>query len=504
MAQGTLAIDLGSSSTLVGWQAAAGEPSQLLHLTTISRSSTDPVIPSLVSPSASRPLLGQQVLDAGLEADAARDFKAQLSQAAPPAGARQAAEALLDGIWARLPETICPERLVMTAPVHGFLHYRQWLQHWAEQQDVDEVALVDEPTAAALGAGLPPGSLVLVLDMGAGTTDLSLVRLEGGQGRAMPMAQLLRFGGRSVPQSQRGPRTAKVIGKAGATVGGRSIDRWWAAALGAPESLPAGWLDAAEQLKCQLSQLERAQVVLQMGGRTQALQGTRAQLEGVLEQHGLPELMQDLLDQVEAAARRGGESLERVDAVMAVGGGSELPWLQQWLKQHLPGRTLAVSQPLAAVVQGALAMTPALQVMDVLQSGVSLRCWDQRLGQQRWHPLFWPGQAWPTPQPLELVLASQGEQPCLELQLGTPQPVSRSEVVFVDGMPTLRAAQAGDPQVNLWAGGAAELALKPPIKDGEDRLALRFGIDQQRQLWMEGEDLATKELLPRRILGIVE
>ena len=49
-----------------------------------------------------------------------------------------------------------------------------------------------------------------------------------------------------------------------------------------------------------------------------------------------------------------------------------------------------------------------------------------------------------------------------------------------------------------------ELPLTPPVQDGEDRLALRFGIDRERQLWMEGEDLATHELLPRRILGIVE
>ena len=504
MSQGTLAIDLGSSSTLVGWQAEAGQPGELLALPPICRSAVDPVIPSLVSPTASHPLLGQQVLDAGLDQSAERDFKALLSQAAPPPAARQAAEALLDGIWARLPETISPERLVLTAPVNGFIHYRQWLQNWAERQQVNEVALVDEPTAAALGAGLPPGSLVLVLDMGAGTTDLSLVRLEGGQGRAMPMAQLVRFAGNSLPQSQRSLRTARVIGKAGATVGGRSIDRWWAAALGAPQAPAIAWLDAAEQLKCELSQMEQSQVVLQINGQTRALQGTRRQLEAVLMEHGLPDLLQDLLDQVEAAARRSGEAMDEIDAVMAVGGGSELPWLQNWLKSHLPGRPLAVSQPLAAVVQGALAMTPALQVIDVLQSGVSLRCWDQRLERQRWHPLFWPGQAWPTPQPLELILASRAGQNSLELQLGTPQPASRSEVVFVDGMPTLRRAAAGDPGVTLWPGGETELPLSAPVQDGQDRLALRFGIDRERQLWMEGEDLATHELLPRRILGIVE
>ena len=203
LSQGTLAIDLGSSSTLVGWQAAPGSPGEVLALPPLSRSTSDASIPSLVSPSGgSRWLLGQQVIEAGSEADCLRDFKALLGQSNAPTTAEQAADALLQGIWQRLPQAIEPQRLVLTAPVQGFAGYRRWLQQWAESLAIEEVALVDEPTAAALGAGLSPGSLVLVLDIGAGTTDLALVRLEGGEGRAMPMAQLLRFAGRSLPERQ--------------------------------------------------------------------------------------------------------------------------------------------------------------------------------------------------------------------------------------------------------------------------------------------------------------
>jgi len=504
LAQGTLAIDLGSSSTLVGWQAHAGASCQLLDLPPLSRPQGEPLIPSLVLQGGSRPLLGQQVVDAGQQHHCISNFKALLGQIDPPPEARHAAEALLEGIWAQLPESLHPERLVLTAPVNGFQHYRQWLQQWAEHLDVDEVALVDEPTAAALGAGLPPGSLVLVLDMGAGTTDLSLVRLEGGEGRATPMAQLLRFGGRSLPQQERAPKTARVIGKAGASVGGRSIDRWWAAALGAPEAMPEAWLDAAEQLKCLLSHQERAQVVLPSQEQALTLQGSRRQLEQVLEQQGLGTLLEELLAQVDAAARRAGERLEAVDAVMAVGGGSALPWLQQWLTAQLSNPPLPVQQPMAAVVQGALAMTPALRVLDVLQTGVSLRIWDQRLQQQRWHPLFLAGQAWPTPQPLELVLACRSDQPSLEVQLGTPQAASRAEVVFIDGLPTLRQNPAGDARVVPWSGPTVEIPLSGEVQEGRDRLKLRFSINADQQLTMEGEDLATNTPLPPQNLGIVE
>ena len=118
LSQGTLAIDLGSSSTLVGWQAAPGSPGEVLALAPLSRSTSDASIPSLVSPSGgSRWLLGQQVIEAGSEAECLRDFKALLGQSNAPTAAEQAAEALLEGIWQRLPQAIQPQRLVLTAPV---------------------------------------------------------------------------------------------------------------------------------------------------------------------------------------------------------------------------------------------------------------------------------------------------------------------------------------------------------------------------------------------------
>lgn len=85
-------------------------------------------------------------------------------------------------IWQRLPQEISIERLVLTAPVDHYRGYRQWLLQACEALPVEEVALVDEPTAAALGAGLSPGSKLLVVDMGGSTIDLSIVALEGAKG----------------------------------------------------------------------------------------------------------------------------------------------------------------------------------------------------------------------------------------------------------------------------------------------------------------------------------
>ena len=508
--QGTLAIDLGTSTTLVGWQAGPGAPLQLLALPPLTApaagADATPFIPSLVLPTPLQPLVGQQVVDAGRPAGTLAGFKTRLAgenDEADEPQARWAAEQLLEAIWRALPPDIRPHRLVLTAPVEGCRTYRHWLTTWAATLPVEEVALVDESTAAALGAGLAPGSVVLVLDMGAGTTDLSLVRLEGGQGRAAPMAELLRFAGRPLPRADHNPRCARVLGKAGLGLGGQDLDRWWAEALGAPQPPPPDWLQAAEQLKCALSDHSEASVCL-LGPSSRLLRGRRRDLEHELERRGLPQQLDALMAAVEAAARRAGLGSDCIDAVLAVGGGSRLPWLRHWLDRRLPGRLLPSDRPLEAVVRGALAMTPALQVKDVLSRGLSLRIWDRRQGRRRWHPLYLAGQAWPTPDPLELVLRAGDDETSLELQLGTVMASARAELVLVDDRQVLQAAGDGGTTVVPWPGPALRLALQQPGRDGDDRLRLRFRIDDDRQLWVEGEELPDGPAIPARRLGILD
>jgi hypothetical protein len=153
---------------------------------------------------------------------------------------------------------------------------------------------------------------------------------------------------------------------------------------------------------------------------------------------------------------------------------------------------------------GALALTPGVTLRDVLARGVSLRCWDQRSGQHRWHPLFVAGQAWPTEQPLEVVLAcSQDDQQELEVVLGEPLPQERSEVMFVDGLPVLNRRRVDQPRVETWPTAAPTLPLASPGRRGEDCLRLRFQIDASGQLLLEAQDLSSAQPLGTLSLGPV-
>jgi len=394
---GTIAIDLGSTSTVVAYQAP-GEPPRLLCLTPYSLD--DPcVVPSLLwlaSADVSKALLGRQVLDADLAhgdgPQLQRDFKRRIglgleTPSGLPLSAEAAGARLLRQLWQALPAQISPERLVLTAPV-----------------------------------------------------DLSLVQLQGGEGRAAPIAQLLRLRGQSLGASRQQLRCAQVLGKAGLAIGGRDIDRWIAAHLWRDANPNGTLLGQAERLKCQLSDQPLARAIwAPSSGPSQELQLSRDDLAELLRQQGFIAQLDGLLESVLAQGRRAGVELEQISAVLPVGGSSRLAAVQAWLQERLGSLPIHHQRPIEAVALGALALTPGVRVRDVLSRGVSLRCWDRRSRSHRWHPLYVPGQHWPTDHPLEVVLAcSHDGQGAIEMVLGEPLDQQRAEVVFENGLPRLR------------------------------------------------------------------
>lgn len=229
-------------------------------------------------------------------------------------------------------------------------------------------------------------------------------------------------------------------------------------------------------------------------GPTRELRLDRAGLERLLRERGLLSQLDALLEEVLAAGRGAGLPLERITAVLPVGGGSRLPAIRDWLQSRCGGVPIRDQRPVEAVALGALALTPGVQVKDVLARGVSLRCWERRSGRHHWHPLFMAGQSWPTDRPLELVLACSGDgQESIELVLGEPEAENRSEVVFEAGLPVLRRRQAGAARVKPWDQGAIALPLSPPGRQGDDRLRLAFTIGADSQLLVETTDLVSGE-----------
>jgi molecular chaperone DnaK (HSP70) len=149
------------------------------------------------------------------------------------------------------------DSLVFTVPVDSFEAYRLWLTQVCKSLQINEVRLLDEPTAAALGYAIEQQRTLLVVDFGGGTLDLSLVRLESDrQAQTKPLGFLLKWGQKVLEESSQRPNLAKVLAKAGQNLGGSDIDNWLVDYFHKTQNVGVTplTLRLAERLKIQLSQ----------------------------------------------------------------------------------------------------------------------------------------------------------------------------------------------------------------------------------------------------------
>ncbi len=519
---GSLAIDLGNSTTVVAFQGENDSSPILLNLPPISRETGE--IPSLIwlkSRENHEILLGQQVINLNLkglcESDLISDFKRWIG--APNRSQithknltpEKAGELLIQTIWQLLPPELIIKRLILTAPIETYRGYRAWLHSICKSLPVQEVALVDEPTAAALGAGLPSGSKLLVVDLGGSTIDMSLVGLEGGEGRAEPVAQLLKFQGQDLEKTTKQTlRCAKVLGKAGQRLGGRDLDRWIANYLHPNVSLTEELLNTAEKLKCKLSNesIKESELILEVSKEHSEsnyleLALSRIEFEELLIKKGFLNCLENLLKQTLAKGRSKGCSLADLKGVVIVGGGSRIPIIRKWLKEAVAPAPLLTPPPIEAVVKGALILTPGVRILDILNKGVSLRLWDQRSNAHCWYPIFFAGQPWPTTNPLEIILAaSKNNQSELELVIGETSTEGDNEIVYINNLPTIKAIES-ESKVVTWENKSILIPIEPHCKKGEDCFKLNFSINSKCELMLKGIDLLSGNQLETKNLGSI-
>jgi molecular chaperone DnaK (HSP70) len=522
--QSTYAIDFGTSNTVIARWNAATATAETVLLPTLSQQVPDnpPVIPSLLYVAeATQPqlFLGQAVRDRGL--DVAQDgrffrnFKrgigAGVSGFLPTLDGQvltfdQVGRWYLQQLITQL-QTQDPSlsSLTLTVPVDSFEAYRHWLGEICADLNLEQVRLLDEPTAAALGYGLGDRSTLLVIDAGGGTLDLAVVKLETPQtGDRKPLGFLLKWGSKNLAETSRQrPQLARVLAKAGQNLGGADLDDWLAAHFAETQGLPISSLTLrlAERLKIQLSSQTQATEVYFNDETLDTYELTldRDRFRQILEQHQFFERLDDSLDQVLRQARRQGLAPDDIEAVLLVGGTARIPALQAWARDRFPDRVQS-DRPFEAIAHGALQLSQGLEVKDFLYHSYGIRYWDRRKQAHSWHPLISQGQPYPMPTPVELVLgASQDNQPSIELVIGElGDEMSRTEVFFDGDRLVTRQVSGDQPMVQALndTAQARQLAtLDPPGYPGSDRIRLQFQVDGDRFLRVTVEDLLTHRTL---------
>lgn len=514
-----IAIDFGTSNTVITRWNPVTQQSETLKLPgfSLQQAQNPPLIPSLVyieDATQAQVLVGQQVRDKGLDlsSDARffRNFKrgigAEIQGFLPELDGKlvtfeQVGTWFLTQVISQLKSE---DSLILTVPVDSFEAYRHWLGQVCQSLAVQEVRILDEPTAAALGYGMTDQDLILVIDFGGGTLDLSLVQLDRGVSKK-PVGFILKWGEKSFAEkSGQKVKTARVLAKSGQNLGGSDIDHWIVDYFAETQELVKTSLTTrlAEKLKIQLSVVQEASEVYFDDETLESyeLNLNRDRLHAILEQHQFFARLDEAMNQVLQQAKRQGVEVADLDAVLLVGGTSQIPAVQTWVKQYFDPEKVRCEKPFEAIAQGALQLVQGIELKDFLYHSYGVRYWNRRTKAHSWHPIIKEGQAYPMSEAVELVLgASLENQPSIELIIGELGADTGGTEVYFDGDRLITRILAQDQQVvqplNDKEGARTIAKLEPAGYPGSDRIKVFFRVDEQRFLRMTVEDLLTHQTL---------
>ncbi len=516
------AIDFGTSNTVIARWNPVTQQAETLKLPGLSLQlgQNPPLIPSLLyveDALTGKVVVGQAVRDRGLDLTTNprffRSFKrgigANIQGFLPELDGKtvtfeQVGQWFLSQLIAKLEDAAPNASLVLTVPVDSFEAYRHWLGQVCQSLPVEQVRILDEPTAAALGYGMADQENLLVIDFGGGTLDLSLVRLDGQQTRTKPLGFILKWGNKPLQKSGQKAKTARVLAKAGQNLGGSDIDNWLVDYFAATQGLVASPLTTrlAERLKIQLSAQNEATEVYFNDETFESyeLELDRCTFENILKEHQFFEQLDQSMTQLLQQARRQGLEVSDINAVLLVGGTVQMPSVQTWVQQYFEPEKIHSGRPFEAIAQGALGLTQGIELKDFLYHSYGIRYWDRRNNSHSWHPLVKAGQSYPMSEPVELILgASVENQPSIELIIGELGSESGSTEVYFDGDRLVtRRNEGGQNQVqplNDREGGRTIAQLTPLGYPGSDRIKVLFQVDEQRFLRMTVEDLLTNQTL---------
>jgi len=506
----TVVIDFGTSNTVVCVADAITRSPRTIKFDSIScrlevAGESVSVVPSLLFVSPNNLVLGEQVRSLRLgfaqsdrtftafKRDLATDFVPPprlidgISYTAP-----LICELFLKEIWQQVEQQLICDRVIFTVPVGAFERYQTWFRNLGEQLNIPNVQIVDESTAAALGYAVKrPGVVVLVIDFGGGTLDLSLVRTT------------------SITAEQQVIK-AEVIAKSDAFIGGIDIDTWiverylFKSGSGQEEVGEIGFmnlLEVAEKLKIRLSTAELAKEAWfdDENFMSYELQLQRDELAEILEDRQLLAQLRDCIDEVLAIAFAKGIGKTDIEQVLLVGGTCQIPAVQQLVNAYFGRGRVKLDKPFEAVAHGALALSEFAEIDDYLRHSYAIRLWQPYDKTYTYFTLIEKGAQYPgaRSQPITLQVATEGQKE-IRLDIGEVSQVSQAEVTYdATGRMTSSQLMKQDAYRSLETHHQQVCVahLEPPGQAGIDHIQAQFEVNEQRMLVVTVKDLLTGKML---------
>lgn len=530
-----IAIDFGSSNTVIArWNIATDQPETMIFEGLNRPVPLKGLVPSLVYVQNAQTEIveiGQRVIDQGKDRSQPRLFNqikrrlvANVNYIPKLDGVKVTPEWLGSQFLREISkelrsQQIFPSEIILTAPVQSYEKYLRWLEESSNAifapnlptLQSPRIRIIDEPTAAALGYGaIAPSALVLVIDFGGGTLDLSLVRLPKSENVAKWGEQI------GVNRSEWTEHQAEAIAKTGYTIGGEDIDQWLVqdylersedGTNGSKTHNLSVLKFLMERIKINLSEVETASEIFfdLTTQSTTEITYTRQQLEKLLDHKGFYRVLQSAIDELINRAFNKGILKGDIKNILLVGGCTLIPSVVSFVEDYFKMGKVYSHQPFEAIAHGALMLSQGVSLQDYLFHSYAIRYWDRAAEQWKYQPLFRRGQVYPTRRPVELLLrATQPNQPEIALTLGEleSRPTGAAEVSF-DGdrlvMQFDQKARETFQPLQSDANGAGipqAIAMLDPLGQPDcDRLKVLFSISEKRELLVTAIDLLTQRQL---------
>ncbi len=507
---GTLAIDLGNTNTVLAFQGEKSLKPTLLEIPSITKSPG--IVPTTIwfeEDKDGEAIIGTEAIRminennkeeyfySNFKRLIGNPYEEYLEKYLSP---EEAGEKFFKKLWEYIPEIFVIKRLVLTSPIDTYKGYRRWLINICNNLPIKEIALVDEPTAAAIGIDVPFGSKIMTIDIGGSTIDLNIVRIEGGEGKSAPIAELLKFNGKDVSAiSKQKLRCAEIISKSACKLGGKDIDRWIVEHF-IPLNKDSRNLSVAEKIKCNLSDENINPDQQYIGSffinndEKMEFKISKKILEEILISNKLIKLLNSLLKNLLNEARGKNCNLNELNSVILVGGGTQIPLIRNWIKYKLPEIVIKYPPPIESISLGALSLTPGVKIKDILSKSILIRLFNKRENKHFWHPIFYKGQTWPTEEAYELILQPSNEgQIKFEIIIGETIDNNDFDVIFENGIPRLAEIQKEE-NIKAWNRKPLMLKINSPAILGKDCLRLLFNINDKSNLLVECKDFSNRRL----------
>ncbi|MBQ5447681.1 MAG: Hsp70 family protein [Candidatus Methanomethylophilus sp.] len=242
---------------------------------------------------------------------------------------------------------------VITVPAYFGQEEREATVNAGRIAGLEEVTLLNEPTAAAIcfGFGNNQGGpkKVLVYDLGGGTFDVTVLQIDGKSFTAIATDGQRLMGGKDWDAALK----QIIIGKI-AEMSGLSEDE-----IEADSDIMEALVLDSEDLKKRLSTSESTRGTMTIGGRKVTYTVTREEFEDATRH-----LIDSTADTVEEVLNSKNLTVGDIDAFLLVGGSSRMPQVKSVISSRFPGANIKIYDPDQSIAKGAAVYCKSRDVLS--------------------------------------------------------------------------------------------------------------------------------------------